>query len=534
MTQTNRVLVIGLDGFEISYAEKLMEAGELPNLAARRDRSAAFLLENPPADRTGLEWAHFFESQSPGLSDRESAVTIDPDTYEVWQDGAQFEPFLERLDARTVVFDAPYVNLQLAPSVRGMVAWGSHDPGAGTASRPAGLAGDIGPYPVPESIYALAWPSARRSQELGESLVVGLEARGRAAVRLMTELTPDWEVFVAVTGELHTANEALWHGVDADHPLHDHPSTDAARTALDATYRAVDGFVERLVDAAGPDVHVVTFNMGGMGANQSDLPSMLLLPELLHRWAYGTAWLAPRPDWNATSEGPPMLGPDESWEDAVLAQLPSGGGHRLTRLARRLPAPVQTWLRRARSRLTPRSARVSMDWMPAAQYARRWSGMDAFALPSYYQGRIRVNLEGRERHGRVPVSRLDEALDELEGLIRACRDPRTGEGVVAGFERSSAGDPRQAAPDHADLIVYWKGMPTALEHPELGLVGPVPYRRAGGHTGLHGFCYVSGPGIEPGGYEIRPSRDVAPTIATLAGGRAQGGQPLVTLPDRVG
>ena len=48
--------MIGLDGVELSYADRLVADGELPNLVRLRDRSASFLLDNPPERRTGLEW----------------------------------------------------------------------------------------------------------------------------------------------------------------------------------------------------------------------------------------------------------------------------------------------------------------------------------------------------------------------------------------------------------------------------------------------------------------------------------------------
>lgn len=543
MRPSERVLVIGLDGAEITYAEKLMAAGHLPNLAALRDRSAAFRLENPPEARIGLEWEQFSSAEPPRLSGRESVFSFDPATYEVHQEGARFAPFLEGLDARTVVLDLPYGRLDRAPSVRGVVGWGSHDAGVVTASRPTSLIDDIGPYPSSGATYALPWPSAARCRKMGDELVAGLRARGDAAARLLTELESDWEVFVVVAGELHSAFEALWHGVDERHPLHDHPSADAARVALDDTHRAVDGFVGRLLDLAGDDVTVVAFNMDGMGPNGSDVPTMVLLPELLHRWAYGTALLTPRPDWAQEPGGIPLLGDDESWTTAVNAQLPPS---RWTtdprRLLRRLPEPAKRALRRAQRAVAappppPGTTLRSSVWQPAARYARRWAGMDAFALPSYRGGRVRVNLEGRERHGSVPPSRFDAVLDEVEELLLACRDPRTGDGVVAGLERPSGSDPLLAATDHADLVVHWKGIVAALEHPVHGLVGPVPFRGTGGHTGPHGFAFVSGPGIEPHDYRDRSVFDVAPTVAALAGSPAaggKGGRPLIDLADRAG
>ena len=527
----SRVLVIGLDGLEITYAEQLMAAGRLPHLAALRDRSAAFLLDNPPERRTGLEWEEFAAGLPPERFGRDSPIAFDPDSYTVIQEGARYETFLGRLDARTVVFDTPYIDLTAAASLRGVVAWGAHDPGTAAASRPADLVDRIGPYPSSHATYGLPWPSAERCRTMAEDLVVGLDARGRATVGLMTEFTADWEVFVVVSGEMHSATEALWHGVDEDHPLHDHASSDAAHEALDLVHEALDRFVGTVLDAAGPEVTTVAFNMGGMGLNGSDLPTMVLLPELLHRWSLGAPRLRTRPEWSTTST-PPLLGPDEAWERAVLGLLPATGRARaLVDVGRRLPDPVRDALRRLRRRRRPSSgatsATKSVDWMPAARYTTVWPAMDAFALPAFYQGRIRVNLQGRERHGRVPPDRLDAVLDDLEALLTACRDPRTGEPVVAGFERPEAADPRRVRAEHADLIVAWQGMPTAIHHPEYGLIGPVPYRRTGGHSGPHGFCFVAGPGIGAHGYEHRSAFDVAPTVAALAGTRLGAGQPLV-------
>lgn len=536
MALAERVLVIGLDGVELGSVEGLLAAGELPHLATLRERSATFLLDNPPERRTGLEWEHLTAALPGGRALRDSQVAFDPATYDTRVTATEAEPFLERLDARAVVLDLPYCDLRKAPSVEGIVAWGSHDPGGPRRSRPAGLVDALGPYPSPGAIYDIPWPSPDRCRAMGEALVAGLDARADAAVRLMSELTPEWEVFVAVSGELHSGNEALWHGIDADHPLHDHPSAGPARTALHDTHLALDRFVGRLVEAAGDDTFVLAFSPGGMGANTADVPTMVLLPELLHRWSGGSPRLHVPSAWSTHPDRVPVIDPGDTWESAVLGLLGASGPRRLHHLARRLPGPVREQLRRARRRL-PRSRAGSragsMAWMPSARYADRWPLMDAFALPSFYQGRIRVNLEGRERDGRVSPARLDDVLDEIEGLLDACRDPRSGRPLVARADRPGVADPLDVAPDHADLVVYWEGSAVGLEHPDHGLVGPVPYRRTGGHTGPFGFCFLAGPGITPGEGERRPASDVIPTVMTLAGGPVEGGSPLTT-PSRRG
>jgi predicted AlkP superfamily phosphohydrolase/phosphomutase len=141
--------------------------------------------------------------------------------------------------------------------------------------------------------------------------------------------------------------------------------------------------------------------------------------------------------------------------------------------------------------------------------------MPAFALPSFYDGRIRINLQGRERDGMVHPSRYGETCRGLETMLRECRDPRTGEPVVGSFERAATRDPLALTGSEADVLVVWRGVVTAIEHPRLGLIGPVPLRRTGGHTEPHGMAYLAAAGLEPGDHGLRSAFDVVPTIAKL-------------------
>jgi predicted AlkP superfamily phosphohydrolase/phosphomutase len=160
-------------------------------------------------------------------------------------------------------------------------------------------------------------------------------------------------------------------------------------------------------------------------------------------------------------------------------------------------------------------ARLSLDWMPATRYRPFWHRMDAFALPSFYDGRIRVNLTGRERSGRIQPSDYARVLDDIEALLRECRDPQSGEGIVELVERPSKGDPIELGPTESDMVVVWKGCSPSLAHPTLGTVGPVPLRRTGGHTGPFGMACLRGENITPGDRGIRSAFDVVPTIVDL-------------------
>jgi predicted AlkP superfamily phosphohydrolase/phosphomutase len=522
-----RVLVVGLDGLELTLAERLMAAGQMPALAELRRRAACFRLDHGAAQRTGLAWEHVASGLSPEAGGRWAAVEFDPTTYRAWQEGARFTPWWTGLHRRTVVFDTPYVDLRRADGTRGIVGWGAHDPGTITAASPAGLLAEfdslIGRYPASFWTYGQPFPSPARTQAMGEGLSRALDLRSRAACWLARDRLPDWDLFIAVAGEIHGAIEGLWHGVDPSHPLHGHPSAAAAARALEEVHRALDRMLAALLADHG-DAAVVAFNPGGMGANYSDVPSMVLLPELLYRRAFGHRLLTVPTEWAESPTHLPTLEDGELWVDASEAWVPPVPTPALS-LARRLPRPARAVLKGIRAAAADwgahrgPTARLDLHWQPALRYRRHWPRMPAFALPSFYDGRIRINLKGRERHGVVDPSRYEETCRTLETLLRECRDPRTGLAVVESVDRAWTRDPLALAGSEADLLVVWRGVVTALKHPGLGLIGPVPLRRTGGHTGRFGMAYVQAPGLEPGDRGVRSAFDVVPTIARLLGAR---------------
>src|SRR5947209_8399351 len=149
--------------------------------------------------------------------------------------------------------------------------------------------------------------------------------------------------------------------------------------------------------------------------------------------------------------------------------------------------------------------------------------MRAFALPSFYDGRIRVNLRGREANGIVELADYERVCDELEALVRSCIDPRTGASVVESIDRPARHDPMALDSSLADVVVVWAGCPLAVRAPAYGTIGPVPYRRTGGHTSPYGFVSITGPDVAPGELGITSAFDVAPTIYELLADRSPDG-----------
>jgi hypothetical protein len=203
-----KVLAIGLDGLEVTLAERLMAEGQMPALADLRKRAARFLLDEGSAFRAGLPWEHVASGLSPELAGRWGPVEFDPTSYTAWLEGAHFAPWWAKTDLRVVVFDTPYVDLRRARNTQGIVAWGSHSPGAVTAARPAALLAEFvqrfGDYPAVEWTYGTPWPSAARARLMGEALSQALDVRSRAAHWLATERFPEWDFFFAVPTELHS------------------------------------------------------------------------------------------------------------------------------------------------------------------------------------------------------------------------------------------------------------------------------------------------------------------------------------------
>jgi predicted AlkP superfamily phosphohydrolase/phosphomutase len=269
-------------------------------------------------------------------------------------------------------------------------------------------------------------------------------------------------------------------------------------------YHAIDTLVAELIESL-PDVVTMVFTPHGMGANNSDIASMVLLGELMARWSGHTT---PDLSFPTDEHGLAVLGPDDSWGDAVWRAIDERSTTpSLLDLPRRLGAKARAFRRRTTA--------PGVDWIPLVRHQPRWHTMRAFALPSYYDGRIRVNLRGREALGCVEPADYDALLDEIETLLRACRDPRTGEPLVASIDRPD--DPWSVTDEGADVIVHWHGTPFGVEHDDLGRIGPIPARRTGGHRSPYGAVFVTGPDVEPVDLGDLSPFDLVPTAFELTG-----------------
>ena len=94
---------------------------------------------------------------------------------------------------------------------------------------------------------------------------------------------PEWQLFLTVMSESHSAGENLGHVLDAGHPMARLPMAERHRAGLHEVYRAMDAAIGRIADGLPPDAVLVVFSILGTAANDAELSSTALLPELLHR-----------------------------------------------------------------------------------------------------------------------------------------------------------------------------------------------------------------------------------------------------------
>lgn len=536
MTARRRVAALGLDAADPRHVDAMIAEGVMPALARLRARGATVTLTRPEPYRSELPWTEFATGHSATSTGYWGTLTFDPVTYEVMVSGAlPADPWWALGDeARVVAFDVPHSVISERVSGVQVTAWGEHGPESRRSSLPVGLLSRLdarfGPHPATMNDCDPGWYSSEYLDALTRALVDGAERRVDA-LEWLVEQVPDWDLLLTATTEAHSGGHHLAHGFDLAHPLHDGRWGDLAREHLRSVYGALDRSVDRFVRTAGDDAVVVVFALHGMQGNGNDLTSLVLLPELLRR-AHGG-----RPALRCPGLGASVIpAPQEQWIDYVSTRIDlTARDAWRNRVKRVLPAPLRQAARRSVGRparplgtlctpIPPESGfepgcpqfdPVAPDYQVGYRYRGDWPRMRWFALPSFSDGHVRLNVRGREGHGVVDPSEFVAACQEVVDLVSACRDPGTGRPLLARAVRlrDDAFDP--SGPP-ADVVLLWEGMADAAEHPTLGRIGPVPWCRTGEH-GPNGWLVASGPGIDARDHGVRPALDVPPTLLALAG-----------------
>lgn len=546
-----KVAAIGIDAAEWRHLEALITQGRLPNIEKHLAQSNVLEMSAEMPYRAEATWTEFLTGRAPGDHKYWSTAVFDPDTYEVWEVGAhRGVPFYARPDLKSIVFDVPHSHI--APEAHGVqvTAWGAHSPQFPTASSPRHVAAEIdqkfGIHKAPLSDSYIGWHNADFLRNLTDAMLDGLEKKAAICGWLLEE-HPDWDLFLTVLSESHTAGHEFLHGVLEDHLLASMPLSAVAADYYNATYEKIDEVVGRLLATVGDDVHVMLFAVHGMWENGSDTAAVWL-PEGLHRRIFGAPFID-FPAWHAGMapvDLEPTMSPLEyllrrvtepvgdmygsrktglknrvAWE--LRRRAPAGTLEGLQGLARRvMGSHHQWWEMKVRPPADPSidlaaaGSRTPSDYHVPGWYCRYWPQMPYFVLPSFSDVHLRVNLAGRERDGRVDRGDYHHVLDQAESFIRGITDARTGKAVVADMYRVRADDPMDPDGPTADLVVMCEGVTDVVDIPGVGLVGPTPLFRSGEHSD-RGWAALRSPGGDTRALGKGRPRDLGPTILDLLG-----------------
>ncbi|NEP49271.1 MAG: nucleotide pyrophosphatase [Moorea sp. SIO3C2] len=529
------VIAIGLDAAEPSVIEKWMSQGHLQTMRRLRDQGTYGRLKNFEAFSAETPWTTFLTGCSPEKTGFWSFLGFREGTYDFYTKAAydynEYSPFYALgEDYRVAVFDMPQARLSDKVNGLQVLAWGAHSPQVASGSLPTSLFQELvdkhGEHPGLHNDYSVCL-DLKATLRLQKILETGIARRATICQDLLER--ESWDLFLTVFGEAHSMGHNFWQLSQPEHPLYEDLSPRVSGDPMLEGFQAIDRAIGKILAKAPKDAHVVIFSAHGMGPNTMDVPSTTFLAEFLYRHSFpGKFALA-----NGGELGTPL--------EPIMSKMKWNYWERHLWGTKYDPNPIRRFLRRETPtklfeliepwldysketdlispfRLTKETDVV--PYQPASWYMPLWPKMKAFALPSFAEGYIRINLQGREPQGLVPPSEYDALCDELIQKLYALKDARKGIPMIKDIikTRKSASDRNPKLSD-PDLVIVWQDeyATDVVESPDVGRIGPVPHYRAGSHRS-EGFIIANGPGIASGvdlgrGHAL----DLAPTILQLMG-----------------
>ncbi|NES04236.1 MAG: nucleotide pyrophosphatase [Okeania sp. SIO2F4] len=509
----NKVIAIGLDAGDPVLIEKWMSQGYLKNLQRFKQQGAYGRLTNMNYYKAETPWTTFLTGCLPEKTGYWAPFKFYEGTYNAEDvqayDFAEYQPFYALgNDYRVAVFDMPQSALSETANGPQILAWGAHSPQTPSHSLPKSLLRNInnsyGKHPALHRDHGDWWDEAYLTR-LRNTLKAGIEKRVAICRDWLQQ--ERWDLFLTIFGETHSAGHDFWYLSQPDHPLYPYKRGNiAASDPMLEIFEEVDGAIGKILADVPDDTYVVVFAAHGSGNNTTDVSSMCLLPEFLYRFNFpGKVMIAPG---KVGTPVPPMvLFPKRKTWTGEIWQRKYDPNPVKAFLRSQLPTKFHQYLDRIfgapkEDLISPEELRKQghpIFWQPTMWYSPFWPKMKAFAIPSFSEGYIRINLEGREPSGIVSVDEYDALCEQLTQELHQLKNPRTGEFLVKKVVRTreDVGDRNPKLPD-ADLVVIWAEQPAdVVDHPKFGRIGPVPYRRTGSHRG-RGFLSVVGPGIKAG------------------------------------
>jgi predicted AlkP superfamily phosphohydrolase/phosphomutase len=496
-----RTLVIGLDGAAPTLIEKWADEGRLPHLAALMQRGVYGELRSVMPVLSSAAWVSMMTGMNPGKHGIYDFVQRDLTTLarHSVRGGAQLTVptlwrLLSRAGQRVGVVNVP---MTYPPEVvNGVMVSGLGTPDYRPFTYPPDLETELRGrgYRVNKRVHF----DPAHAQAFWDEVAAITDVQAQAALDLLQR--EPWDFFMHVVRDSDEMAHFFWAAGDPTHPQHTPALAAAFGVALRDYYTQVDGWVGKLVEAAGADVDVLVVSDHGSGPLYKDVS--------LNEWLRQAGFLRLKPERAA-----------ETSPKQVLARL-GLTRQRISRLLRHSGlGRVERWIK---DRLGDKIQMLAESERRELSEIVDWSQTQAYSFG--YHGQIYLNLAGREAQGIVQPDQADAAMDAICAALTELRDPTDGQPVVSALYRKEDlfhGPHVDWAPDITvimrDLAYITRQGYEFAETPE-GLFALPHTHETGSHREM-GVIIAAGPSFAPLGRSHTPVSlmDIAPTVLQLRG-----------------
>ena len=277
-----KVIAIGLDAAPPELLNQWMAKGLLPNLRSLRTDGAYASLTSLDYFKAETPWTTFLTGCMPQKTGYWGPVKLQSGTYAVEEIGAydfqQYAPFYALGHRyRVAAFDIPQSTLSDDVNGIQVLGWGAHSPQTPSHSKPEHLFTQIqeqyGEHPALHKDHGSWWDSAYINR-LRQSLLEGLKRRVDICLSLLRQ--EEWDLFLTIFGETHSAGHDLWHLSQPQHPVYPYrPEMMSQGDPMLEVFQAADDAIGKILAETTDDTNVVVFSIHGSGNNNTDVLSML-------------------------------------------------------------------------------------------------------------------------------------------------------------------------------------------------------------------------------------------------------------------
>jgi predicted AlkP superfamily phosphohydrolase/phosphomutase len=477
--------MIGWDGADWKVLQPMLEAGELPNLAAMIERGAHGDCLSTVPSHSWCAWPSFMTGLNPAghgvfdiLEHKPGASKRLPVTYKSIKARTVFDDF-SAADKTTLALNIPLTFP--TPNIKGKVIGGGVLPASRSYTHPVELQEELdakAPFPV----NGMSWTTFRNRPEAFLDEAAAITAKRQKTFEYLLDTT-EWDFGVLVYVSTDRIQHCLMEYISPDHPQYQELKDTPVAKQTRAVYQQLDDGLAKLLERTNDDDLVIFMSDHG---HQACTRAVTMDRVLQH------------------------LGYLEFGRGSFAFNLVRWGPGR--RIARRIYDLLKL------------HGRISIPASPI-----EWSKTRAYtSVVSTGEG-VSVNLKGREPGGTVDPGDFEKVRDEIAASLDAFRDPDTGTNPIGKIYRKEevlSGRFLDVAPD----LLLVPAPRYSLTHAK-GMVEEADWL-SGDHR-IEGVIVATGPEVTPGPLtEEARLIDLGPTALAALGvpsGVARDGRVLSTL-----